>query len=39
VTRNTVHFGTGLHATALATPTPFQKHAFDLFGVSPTTDL
>jgi hypothetical protein len=39
VTRNTVRFGTNLDATVLATPTPFQQHAFDLLGVSPTADL
>jgi hypothetical protein len=39
VTRNTVRFGTDLHVTVLATPTPFQKHAFDLLGVSPAADL
>jgi len=39
VTRNTVRFGANLHATVLATPTSFQKHAFDLLGVSPAADL
>jgi hypothetical protein len=39
VTRNTVRFANDLDATVLATPTPFQQHAFDLIGVSPAADL
>jgi hypothetical protein len=39
ITRNTVRFGTDLHATVLATPTPFQTHVFDLLGISPTAEL
>jgi hypothetical protein len=39
VTRNTVRFGANLIATILATPTPFQQHAFDLLGISPAADL
>jgi hypothetical protein len=39
VTRNTVRFGKDLHATILATPTPFQQHVFDLFGIAPAADL
>src|SRR5205807_1254246 len=30
VTRNTVRFGNDLSATVLATPTPFQQHAFEM---------
>ena len=37
--RNTVSFGTGLHATVLATPTALQKHALDLLAVAPTAEL
>ena len=39
LTRNTVRFGTDLHATVLATPTALQKHALDLLGVSPAAEL
>jgi hypothetical protein len=39
MTRNTVRFGTDLHATVLATPTALQKHAFDLLGISPMAEL
>jgi hypothetical protein len=39
LTRNTVRFGTDLHATVLATPTPCQRRAFDLLAVSPTADV
>ena len=39
VTRNTVRFGANLIATILATPTPFQQHAFDLLGISPAADM
>ena len=39
LTRNTVRFATGLHATVLATPTALQKHAFDLLAVAPTAEL
>jgi hypothetical protein len=39
MTRNTVRFGNDLDATLLTTPTSFQKHAFDLLGVSPAADL
>ena len=39
LTRNTVRFGTDLHATVLTTPTSLQKHAFDLPAVSPTAEL
>jgi Transposase DDE domain len=39
LTRNTVRFGNDLSATVLATPTPFQQHAFELLGVSPAADL
>jgi hypothetical protein len=39
VTRNTVRFGKDLYATILATPTPFQQHVFDLFGIAPAADL
>jgi hypothetical protein len=38
LTRNTLRFGTGLHATVLATPTALQKHAFDLLAVAPTAE-
>ena len=38
LTRNTVRFATGLHATVLATPTALQKHAFDLLAVAPTAE-
>jgi hypothetical protein len=39
LTRNTVRFGESLSAAVLATPTPFQQHAFDLLGISPAADL
>ena len=39
LTRNTVRFGTDLHATVLTTPTSLQQHAFDLLAVSPTAEL
>ena len=39
VTHNTVRLGTETSATILATPTPFQQHVFDLFGISPVNHL
>ena len=38
LTRNTVRFGTGLHAIVLATPTVLHKHAFDLLAIAPTAE-
>lgn len=38
LTRNTVRFGTGLHAIVLATPTALHKHAFDLLAIAPTAE-
>jgi len=39
MTRNTVRFAGEVEATVLASPTPLQKHAFDLLEVSPVADL
>ena len=39
VTRNMVRFGANLITTILATPTPFQQHAFDLLEISPAADM
>lgn len=39
LTRNTVRFARGNTFTMLATPTPVQKRAFDLLGVTTAADL